>query len=271
MLVSIWVDGQRGAVGFATDKVNIYLNGGEGTGVMDSVSSNTAGWTSMLAEGLSESNRACRNNVIVRNLITDYSSDHYDGTWSDGLDVACEDVLAAENQIVDATDVGIVVFRVFARMARQHSVVRDNIILSAGNSAYGGLGFAPLFPGAGYPAPDFTGASFKDNTLWTGPATHFDIVLYVGAQAWDYDLGGFVGRGASAIGNRSGALTIRCNSGIAIDGMVNAKVIGNVFHTELVNVSACPSVASGADRLNGHASGVLQTNVQAVFHSCIGH
>ncbi len=266
-LVSVWVDGQRGTVGFGGDKLNIHLNGGEGTTVMDSVSSNTAGGGSVLAEGT----EPCRNNMIVRNLITDYNSDHYDGTWSDGLRIACEDVLATENQIVDATDGGIVVFRVFPGMDRQHSIVRNNMILSAGNSAYGGLIFDPLFPGAGYPAPDFSGASFMDNTLWSGPATHFDIVLSVGTQGWFHDLGGFVGNGASAIGNTSGGLTIRCNAGIAIDGMLNATVFGNLFQTKLIKLSPCPSVAVGADMLNGHASGVLQTNVQTVFHSCIGH
>jgi len=256
-LVSVWVDGQRGATGgYISNALNVVLYGGSGTEAASCVFSNTAGWSTLVAGG--------SRNSVSGNLVTAYSSDHYDGTWSDGLSIPGSEVLVAENQIVDASDGGIVVY---SAAPAQKSIVRNNIILSAGNSTYGGL----IFDTGPSPPADFAGASFANNILWSGPTTHFDIVLSVGTQAWWYNAGGVTGSGASATGNSSGGLTIRCNSGIAIDGMVNATVAGNAFRTELVNISPCPSVAVGADVLNGHASGVLQTNIQTVFHSCIGH
>ena len=58
------------------------------------------------------------------------------------------------------------------------------MIVSAGNSAFGGLGFDPLYSPQ-YPAsPHFTGASISNNSLWSSPTTHFVIGLAVGSRPW---------------------------------------------------------------------------------------
>jgi hypothetical protein len=169
---------------------------------------------------------------------------------------------------VDASDAAIVVFQ--GGTVTQRSIVRNNIILSAGNSAYGALIFDPVFP-VDWSAmnPDFTGSSFTQNTLWTGPYTHFDIAIAVGTMAWYYSAGGLIGTGGQAVENTSGQETIRCNNGIAVDGMLDTTVDGNTLQMELVPVQACPMVEVGADVENGHASGVIQPYVQTVFHSCL--
>ena len=267
-LLNVWVDGQRGAVGgFNHDAINILLNSGSNTQVRDSVISNTTGWSNLVAG--SDPSTPCTSNIISGNLVTVYNSDHFDGTWSDCLSIPCGDALVENNQIVDATDGAIVIFGGGA--GAQSSIARTNVILSAGNSAYGALIFEPQFPDVG-PAPrDFSGATFTNNLIWTAPNTHLDFAVAVGTQAWWHDLGAFNGVGASVTDNSSGTLTLRCNSGIAVDGMLEATVQGNTFAIELVEVSACPSVQVGADLSNGHASGNLQTFVQTAFHGCIGH
>jgi hypothetical protein len=42
--------------------------------------------------------------------VTAYSSIHANQQWTDGLSIGCENSLVAGNQVVDATDVGIVIF-----------------------------------------------------------------------------------------------------------------------------------------------------------------
>jgi hypothetical protein len=268
-LASVWVDGQRGAIGGKGPwLINMVVEGGTDTRVINSVSSNTAGWSSLYARGATGA--PCQGNEVSGNLITAYSSDHYDRLWSDGLSIECQDALVENNQIVDASDAAIVVFQGGA--VTQRSIVRNNVILSAGNSAYGALIFDPVFPVEWSATnPDFTGSSFTQNTLWTGPYTHFDIAISVGTMAWYYNADGLIGSGGQAVENTSGQEVIRGNTGIAVDGMLNTTVEGNTLQMELVPVSDCPSVEVGADVENGHASGVIQPYVQAVFHSCIAH
>lgn len=68
------------------------------------------------------------------NLVTAYSSSHFNQDWSDGLSVACEHATVQDNTVIDATDVGIVLFRAYP--AVQQSTVADNTILNAGNPGH---------------------------------------------------------------------------------------------------------------------------------------
>src|SRR6185295_14795595 len=126
--------------------------------------------------------------------ITVYSSNHYDGSWADGLSLGCENSSVHDNGIVDATDVGIVVFTAYP--ANQRSIVEGNQVISAGNSAYGAYAFDPLDRGV---TPNFTGARFSYNSMWTSPNTHFIIGLAVGTRAWFYN--GAVGFGGEFSNN----------------------------------------------------------------------
>ncbi|HWM93119.1 MAG TPA: hypothetical protein VN493_20315 [Thermoanaerobaculia bacterium] len=278
-LRNVWVDGQRGVVGFTDDGVNVRLLGGDGTGITDSVITNAAGWSSVQAFGRTEG-FPCQGNVIFGNLITAYSSQHVRGKlqynpWTDGLSISCEDTVVQDNQIVDATDVAIVLFR--AHPAVQKSQIRYNRILAAGNSAYGAITIDGL-QGRGT-KPDFQGAAVHDNTFWTGPSTHFDIGLAVGTRAW-FGPPADTASGVSVTNNTTAGIPTRVDSGIAISGMLDAYVAGNELNLVMVDVSRCPTstgpdspktVRIGASVAAGHASGDLQPYTDALYDWCIGH
>ncbi|HET9229551.1 MAG TPA: hypothetical protein VFR31_22915 [Thermoanaerobaculia bacterium] len=273
-LQSVWVDGQRGKVGFTDDGVNVRLLGGDLTEVRHSVITNAAGWSSLQVFGTSEG-FPCRGVQVTDNLVTAYSSGHVRGKlkhnpWTDGLSISCEDASVMHNQIVDATDVAIVLFR--AHPAVQRSQVRFNRILGAGNSAYGAITVDGL-SGRGT-KPDFHGAGIVGNTFWNAPGTHFDIGISVGTGAW-FGPKADIASGVSVTGNDTAGVPTRVDTGIAVSGMLDAQVQGNgLDDLILVEVSRCPTVAFGASLTAGLASFAnedIQPYTDALYHGCIGH
>lgn len=263
-LRSVWISGQRGHLEYlAGDRPkNIHAAGGRGLSITKSRISDTIGWSSVQIRG-SLDRAPCASAVIRDNLITTYSSDHQDGTWADGLSIGCEDALIEGNHIIDPTDVGIVVFT--AHPAVQRSVVRGNIVVHAGNSAFGSLAFDPLHRGG-----SFVGARIVGNTVWSSPSAHSDHALVVGTRAW-FGARSLEGRGGELSDNGTGGLRIRANNGILVDGMLDAIVQRNVLTTDLVAISHCPSAHVLADVSGGHASGSLQAFTDARADGCVGH
>jgi len=269
-LEHVWVDGQRGVVGFVDDGINVRLLGGDSTRIRNSVITNSAGWSSVQVFGTSEG-FPCHAVQVWGNLITAYSSGHVRGKlkhdpWTDGLSISCESTLVQDNHIVDATDVAIVLFR--AHPAVQRSTVRLNRILAAGNSAYGAISIDGL-QGRGT-KPDFRGAIIEDNTFWTGPGTHFDIGIAVGTRAW-FGPPADLASGVWVIDNTTAGIPTRVDSGIAVSGMLEAHVTGNDLDLILVDVSRCPTAAVGASVAAGWASGEIQPYTDAAYDRCIGH
>lgn len=279
-LKNVWVDGQLNILGIypRVNDINIQIMGGSGVQIVSNRISRSAGWTALQALGSAEG-YACGSNWITSNLITSYASSHYWsntgdaywGGWSDGLSIGCENATVEYNQIIDATDVAIVVFR--ATPAIQRSIVRNNTILNAGNSAYGGMGFDPLTPTYcnGCNSANFRGSSIENNIIWSGPDAHYDIVASLGTMAWYYPQS-IIGTGARFVGNSAGTEEVRANNGIVIDGMLNATVLDNTLNVNLINFSRCPVFNIAADISGGHASGTIQQPYDDIaVHACIGH
>lgn len=269
-LNSVWVDGQRGVVGFVDDGINVRLLGGDGTRIENSVITNSAGWSSVQVFGTSEG-FPCSDVEVLGNLVTAYSSGHVRGKlkhnpWTDGLSISCESTLVQMNSIVDATDVGIVLFR--SHPATQKSLVRFNRVLAAGNSAYGAITIDGL-QGRGT-KPDFRGAMIEGNTFWTSPDTHFDIGISVGTRAW-FGPPADLASGVAVINNFTAGIPARVDTGIAVSGMLEARVADNDLDLILVDVSRCPTAAVGASVAAGWASGDLQPYTDALYDWCIGH
>ena len=263
-LQNVWVDGQRGgSSNYVRDQVNILVDGNSNSSSVRHVrTSNSRGWSSLLLIGTHETAFGCNNALVEYNLITAYSSSHYDGLWTDGITNACDDAEIRYNQIVDASDVAIVVFR--ATPGVQVSQVYGNTILNAGNSAFGGMDFDTHFDTTGN---SFAGASIRQNTLWTGEA-HYHIALSVGTLAWFP--GGQLGTGAEMKDNTTGILSLNANVGIGVDGMLNATVTGNSLNTNLQSVSSCYLAHIVADISGAHASGTIQgPYVDTGLHGCI--
>jgi hypothetical protein len=135
-LVGVWVDGQvraqmpNGVVIQPTlgdTRANIWVDGrqdpiGRTSKVLGCRSSNSAGGTHLALRGSSDSPaERCGINtaaslsaglgaVVKQNLITGYANRHSGSQWSDGISAKCENAHIAANQIIDATDGGIILF-----------------------------------------------------------------------------------------------------------------------------------------------------------------
>lgn len=176
------------------------------------------------------------------NVITTYSNDHYKshpvggvatGTWTDGVSVTCENTIVEKNQVVDTGDVGIVLYHSTGKpdAARpQASIVRNNTVLSAGVSMYGGIIADPLYftPGKEtHQVFGFQGSKLTGNTLWTSPSTHFVIGIGAGTREWfagHQHVGAHSGAGTEIANNTTGSLSARVRTGIAVTGMLNTTV-----------------------------------------------
>lgn len=275
-LKNVWVDGQRTVNGsYDTYGINVALHGGNGTSVVNSRSDNSQGWSSIVTAGSEGAVGAlgvypCTSNTISGNLVTSYSSSHYDYTWSDGISNACENATITNNTVIDATDVGIIIFE--ANTVAQRSLVKNNTVVNLGNSAFGGLAADPLRTSEAPSVIDFTGSSITENLVWTGPRSHIDIVLAVGTKAW---FGGAAntGTGASFTNNTVGAPKARAHNAVVVSGMLNATVTGNAIDIagNQITASYCPAAVIGASVSAGYASGNIQTPyTDTLFSGCIG-
>lgn len=272
-LANVWVDGARGNPdNWNAARDNIFTYGGTGTTITGDRVTDSQGPSNVYLLG-SFDGYPCGSTTVSGNLITAYASDHYSNSdWTDGISDTCENATITGNQVVDATDVPIVVYRVTTATA-QHSVVRANQVLSAGNSAYGGLGLDPLFEGAGGTPTtfDFSGSALDGNTLWSGPDTHFDIGIADGTRAWfagTYPTD--TGTGGSVTGNTTGSLTARVQTGVAIGGMLDTTVTGNTLSVVHIGSGRCPEQDYAAELSAGHASGTFDPSPTDInFDGCI--
>jgi hypothetical protein len=299
-LISVWVDGQRGTLPNRYDRpsVNVRMLSGDNTAVINSRISESSGATGIELFGTA-TGVVCRQNLVWGNLITAYTSSHQTNEWSDGVSVACENATVANNTVIDATDVAIILFNPnpIANGIAQTSQVFDNTIIQAGNSAYGGIAIDPFADAiAGDPPKvarvNFTGAAFRDNRIWTGQRVHLDIAIAAGTRAW-FGSRSYNGTGGAFLGNTSGDLSITAGSGIVVSGLLNTQVDGNVLRLRLVNLqipdptqqslferlinpfrrnrsNVCPSRNIIAAVGQGYASGTIQAPIDdRPYDDCI--
>jgi hypothetical protein len=271
-LDSVWVDGQRSVIARPPLQggtgVNLWVVGGS---VVNSLLAESSGWTSIQAgtnvhldERLPDVTGPCHA-YLAGNLVTAYASSH-DGDFSDGISSYCDNTLIERNQVVDTTDVGIIIFPP-SFDGQQRSQVRFNTVVSAGNSGYGA--YAADATLGHLDAPDFTGSSVHDNAFWTGGRTHFDIGLAVGTRAWFGSLSS-TGIGASFTGNGTGGVGARVAAGVAVSGMSGVTVTGNVLQVDFAEeASPCPRAVVGASVSAGYASGSIQPYADVLYESCI--
>jgi hypothetical protein len=271
----VWIDGSRGNPGdFDFFSTNVELLGGDGNGVTYSRMGNTAGWTNLQAIGTFEfvsqgKGAPCPGTTLSHNLIDAFSSSNNDGRWSDGLSVACENATIEYNQIIDATDVGIVIFR--ASPATQSSRVRFNTVANTGNPTFAGIVADPL---SGFDAaPGFAGSVVEQNTLWTASSSRMRIGLSLGTRPWftpGGPIGENIGRGATFTGNTTGGFTMNATLGISVSGMLDATVTGNDLDVVLAQYGNCPQARVGASVSAGLASGTIQQPfTDVLIQSCL--
>ncbi|MHB8467208.1 MAG: hypothetical protein ACYDH6_13255 [Acidimicrobiales bacterium] len=284
-LRSVWVSGQRAlwrnAVSQSVDgKEPTFPNtygqvlygedvrtlGGFSTSVLDSRLDDSPGWSTIEVLG-ADAGHGCVDNTVAGNLIEAYSSVHIAAMgkdqvtpWTDGISVHCQASLVTMNQIVDASDVPLIVFEFGfnpnAAVPAQRSQLSSNVIVSAGNSAYTALAADPGYkPSGGDPdfsdgSQDFTGTIVggtgrvpggsdptipgQGNLLWSGSRTHFNAVISDGTTDFFGPNVALVGKGAKFLNNTTGIQRAYAAAGIVVSGMMDTTVDGNSLNITLI-------------------------------------
>lgn len=286
-LASVWVTGQRQIFSFSAPQVNIFINTGYGSSVVNSRNENSAGWTAIAANRM---NQSCSGVAIQGNLITGYSNTHVASSIAntDGISGNCEGMSITGNEIVDPSDVGVILFASGTAVgagspATQTSQVSGNTVISAGVPSYGAFAMDGLKIDSAFNfgSVSFAGASISNNQFWAGSDSHFDFGLAVGTMPW-YPTGtGNIGTDGSFTYNTTAGITTPMQIGIAIDGMLNATVQGNSLTATAPSGAftfRCTPAASNVADLyvsSPHASGSNMqgppSNVNASLHNCAGH
>lgn len=277
-LRNVWVGGQRMRQPAPYDRLafNMRTYGGAGTSVRDTRLDDTAGATNLETHG-ADIGRPCTDNVFSGNLITVYTSEHdplgREGLWSDGISNLCEDASITRNTVIDATDVGIILFGTSSTVA-QHSEVAHNTVIQAGEGTFAMFGADPYFnPNGDGDKPGqashlFTGANVHDNTMWSSRRTASHFGMTVGTKAW-FGRRAYNGTGARFADNTTGSLSITADSGIDVAGMLDATVTGNTLTVHDEDVSPCPDNVVGASVSAGYASGTIQPYTDALYDGCL--
>jgi len=233
--------------------------------------------------------------AISNNLTTGYANSHYDdGTpipWADGISNHITAAVIANNDIVDPTDVGIVIFGHDG--STQASMASNNLVLHAGHSAYGSLGLDAIQCVVSLPGScAFGGVGYLNNTVLAGRNQHADIMLFNGTGPWApancaTSHGGRCGSGGRMVGTRTLAdanQAIQVQVAITVDGMLDAVTSGNGLNVvPMTQPSDRPRgrdvrlACARADALvqnatsAGRASGNLQAGSDSGSAGCIGH
>jgi hypothetical protein len=276
-LRNVWVDGQRyalGQPGQGRSSINVIALGGDGTVVASNKLTDSMGFDALFSLGIADGYPCTGAGVTFSgNLVTAYSSLHGPDNFSDGIDTVCENTTIVGNEVVDATDAGILLFR--SPGATQRSQVYSNTVFQSGNSAYWGLVTDPLrlcqtpgcSPDQEVRSHDFTGASFHDNVVWTSSSAHVDVVLGVGTKIAFGDESAMQ-IGGTFVDNSTGSQWARSYIAIAVSGALDVTV-GNVMTIELVDtfrdngqaIEYCPMSYVLAAVSSGWASGAIQPHI----------
>ena len=306
-LAGVWVDGQRSrqGVGMDHDSIDVAVLGGIGTTVREDRIGNTSGWSNMVVYNqATPSTPPCQGVNIADNLITGYESKFHwhetagvvDGRvdvgtvtgqvnnfksgqtgvsssfgFADGISNQCWDSHIVGNQIVDATDVSIVLFGA-ARpdqatgIPHQHSVVEDNTIVNAGNSGWSAMTVDQLYQIGAAKYADFDGTSIRDNLIWTSPNAFLLLGTGIGTKPWFGANTAYAYGRVEYLDNTSGDGTINTQMAIAVSRMAGAVVSGNSLRATLALADMCPNgTYIGVDESEG--SQVQQPSTAVSFPS----
>lgn len=304
-LLHVWVDGQANVPdSYCEGCGNVVLLGGSGTEVSSSRVENGAGsaqlqtvgeWNRMLSNPAVVQSTACTGtNLVTNNLVTAYNSAHHrpatasgsagapDATWTDGMNIGCEDTLVQGNTILDATDVGLIVFRscyqgelgyspgatakspqCVSGPIAQKSRVLSNTIVNGGSSAYAAMMLSPFDGDANTPMASYRGSRMEYNSTWTSVAAHYNVGIIAGVRVYTYASTARKASGADASGNIDATIRYNDTNGqpayvgnsILVSGLLDFRIRDNA--TSLM-ITAGPGV--GGVPSTGYYSTAAQTD-----------
>ena len=278
-LTHVWIDGQRGLLGFhkigggTADNANVVTNGGANIEISSNRLSNPQGGTNFYSAG-----GACSNETVKANLVTAYSAVHDISGFSDGLTMACEDLDIEDNGIVDVTDVAIVLFATPG--VTQHSRIAHNVIVSAGHSTNAAISADPSTGNPGGSSLDYNGTVFRENRFWTGPYTSFDFGIEAGGRPFfRLPADNSNGSGASYLDNTTGSLSARVRAGIVVAGMLDVTLSNDTRHpldfspvtlAPGAPAALCPGGQVIVEASTGNASGIYPPpSFDGDFDGCV--
>ena len=264
-LRNVWVDGrmwQRGTKENGKNNIRVFPTASTAT-VQHVRTENTTGAQNVMVFGIvgNEYTRGtgrdylsdvyCSGTVnVTGNLVINSANLRTSDKWSDGIATSCPQTQITSNDVLDASDVGIITYRSYGALPQRSQIVGNNII-NAGSSVFGGLVADPLslrsqqmqpYPdcmkheSSTEPHCDFTGLSFRDNTLWSGPDQYYAIGVSVGTRAWSFFKPDAVtGSGASFTNNSNRGSVINVLIPLYVSGMHNATVTNNFTHGKVTN------------------------------------
>ncbi|WWC88500.1 uncharacterized protein L201_003411 [Kwoniella dendrophila CBS 6074] len=139
---------------------NIEFGGQNQNQIIEYVKSyDPRGWSCL---HLSEGTFNCLNITVQNNDIGPCGRDYFQN-WADGISLSCADSLVQNNNIVDATDGGIVVF------GAPSSTIKNNTISVKTRTMLGGINMVDVLPWL--PEGNFSGTTVEGNTIHGGFAT----------------------------------------------------------------------------------------------------
>jgi len=268
-LIGVWVDGRRSQLRVNDptlrnqaltrderffDSHNLRVLGSTSPDAVTEVSfckiSDSTGWTSLHSVG-SDGGFAVGYSKIANNMITSYSScrDLSESFFTDGISNASSDAVIINNDIVDPSDVGIVLFNP-GMLTGQRSQVVANDVLFAGIEGWGGItmdhsvkindfcvGVNSAAPyncfDVGNPAivADFNGTLIQNNQIWSSDSKYVNVGISLGVHFWGLRM---FGQGGQVLANTLGTTQQPLNTGV---GMVIAGIREPVVLENALNLA----------------------------------
>jgi hypothetical protein len=166
VLSNLIIDGNRPALGYKEGDALVYA-GGDSTGQVIRTNKifEPRSWSALhLIE-------PCSDALVEDNDIG--PAGYPDGTWADGISLACTKSIVRNNRIVDATDGAIVVF------AATGSIIEGNFIQAKTRTLLGAIHLvaADLYDG------DYTGTVVRNNIIESNGAV-IRIAVPMGVRTW---------------------------------------------------------------------------------------
>ena len=203
------VDGNRTALGRMPGGEALIAMGGDASGqqVEHVHAFEPRGWSCIhLREG---DRGVCTGATIAHSAFG--PAGQADGTWADGISLACSSSLVHHNTITDATDGGIVIF------GASGSVVAGNTVRARTRRLLGGIAMVDT----GF---DYSGTVVESNVI-DGAGQKILVGLAMGSQAWTCRPGAPMLSGAIVSHN---VLLGDMGYGYAVNGVTNWTVTSNV-------------------------------------------
>ena len=213
-LRNVVVDGNRPNLGYLPGEALIKMGGIASGQVVDHVKAyGPRSWSTIhIFEGVLN----CTGAVITNNEIG--PAGQPDGTWADGISLACRNSTVSSNVITDATDGAIVIF------GAPGSLISANTIRAVSRTLLGGINMVDYNPFDG----DYTGTQVTGNTIDAAGA-QIQVAIAMGPLGWNCP-----GPQWPAGPNMNGSVTNNTLTGafmgygLVADGVANWTVSGNV-------------------------------------------